>query len=855
MHAMKILLRKHFVLCLLMLLIPRGAVTSQSDDPLSYPFAGHYGQVEVGGRFVGAEFHESRPLPSRISFYYPVANSVDLSTDYWKRGDSRPMAIAVSLDGGPPEWIGREAWDYRLSPHKVTFSRNEHGLRYSLCYEFGLREPVMLFSFTVVNCTNREKRLNAYVHLKTALRTCQTYERFDSASVSYDSTHRASIARFDEAQTGSASVIVENVGDPPSGWELDADRLAVTDSGTSSWNGSRLVNGPDRGQRMRALAAWTYEAILRGRDSLSVVQVIASCWNEEASGLVKRMPLDWADDVASNDRFVRARAAGTPFFSTGDAWVDRSAVWARALLATNAHYLDGAVVPMPCPAEYNFFFTHDMLLTDLAAVAFDPARVQQDLKYIASHSRDNVIPHAYYWRDDGFKTEYCTPDNWNHLWFILTTGSYLRHTMDDSLGRALFPMVGRSMSDALQRLKDDHLMHALAPDWWDIGKNEGPRAYMTVLVIRALREYTFISSFLGKRSEDCSTYERIADEMQRSLPGRLWDEQAGYLMNFNGSAKDPHYYMGSLLGPAFRVLDPGRSRQLVRTAENLLMAERIGIRTVMPPDFHTDSMRTFFHFVGNEAGDPYLYANGGVWPHNNAWFALALCATGRLDDAFRFYRATMTLDGIANSPMGQPAMYEYRYSDPTSKEYGRIDKPSFLWAAGFSLLAGYRLIGIDDNEWNLSFAGVLPSGIDTARCLLEFHGLKKVTISGRGDRLKSYTADGRAVASLVVPSDVRNTRVWSIRLGPGEDPYLIAANCALRSAIYHKKKRELHLTVSSFNGHTANARIWAPFPPSEATVDGRGIRPLSVEERPEGGCDVTLQFAGADSTQDIHLKF
>ena len=104
--------------------------------------------------------------------------------------------------------------------------------------------------------------------------------------------------------------------------------------------------------------------------------------------------------------------------------------WARAILAANAHYLDGVIVPMPCPAEYNFYFTHDVLLTNLAAVNFDPERVRQDLLYIMSLSEGNVIPHAYYWRDDGYKTEVCTPDDWNHLWFILLNGSYLRHTAD-----------------------------------------------------------------------------------------------------------------------------------------------------------------------------------------------------------------------------------------------------------------------------------------------------------------------------------------------------------------------------------------------------------------------------------------
>jgi hypothetical protein len=854
-HPMRILLKRQVVYCLLMIPFPWGTVTSQSDDPLSYSFKGHYGQVEVGGRFAGAEFHESRPLPARISFYYPVANSIDLSTDYWKRGASRPMAIATSIDGNSPRWIGREPWDYVLSPHTVCFFRVEDGLRYSLRFEFGLHEPIMVFSFTVVNTTARPKRMGAYVHLRTVLRTCQTYARYDSALVSYESTDMASIARFDEPQTASASVFVENVGEPPSGWELDADRLAVTDSGTCAWSGSRLASLPTAARKMRALSAFTYNRLLGVGDSLGVVLVIGSCKNDEASAVVGRLGKTWSEDVAQYSRFIRDQALRSALLSTGDAWVDRSAFWAAALLAANAHYIDGSVVPMPCPAEYNFFFTHDVLLTDLAAVAFDPERVKNDLTFIASHARDNVIPHAYYWRDDGFKTEYCTPDNWNHLWFILTVGSYLRHTMDDSLGNLLFPMVTRSISDALQRLKEDHLMHALAPDWWDIGKREGARAYMTILVIRALREYNAINAILGKKSSDLAAYERTAEEMQVSLPRQLWDEQARYLMNLNGSEKDPHYYMGSLLGPAFGILDTRRSRQLVRTAERELLAENLGIRTVMPADFHTDSVRAYFHFVGNEAGDPFLYANGGVWPHNNAWYTLALRATGRLDDAFRFYRETMTLDGIAHSPMGQPAMYEYRYSDRSSREYGRIDKPSFLWAAGFSLLAGYRLVGIDDNEWNLSFAGVLPSNVETARCVLEFGGRKEVLISGKGRGLKSFMADGMSVPSLVVPLDIRNTRKWTLRLGSGKEPYLVQTNALLRSAGYFTEGKELRLTVSSFSGHTVTAAVSAPARPTRATVDGNAITTQSIKNRSAGGYELLLRFEGTGAPQHIRVQF
>ncbi|PIP12644.1 MAG: hypothetical protein COX49_04465, partial [bacterium (Candidatus Stahlbacteria) CG23_combo_of_CG06-09_8_20_14_all_40_9] len=78
---------------------------------------------------------------------------------------------------------------------------------------------------------------------------------------------------------------------------------------------------------------------------------------------------------------------------------------------TNAHWLDGEILPMPCPAEYNFYFTHDVLVTDIGAVHYDIQRVKRDLQYIMTKADSNKrIPHAYYWKDREYQTEICSSD-------------------------------------------------------------------------------------------------------------------------------------------------------------------------------------------------------------------------------------------------------------------------------------------------------------------------------------------------------------------------------------------------------------------------------------------------------------
>ena len=124
----------------------------------------------------------------------------------------------------------------------------------------------------------------------------------------------------------------------------------------------------------------------------------------------------------------------------GDPYLNHAALWARAIMAANEHFLDDWILPMPCPAEYNFYFTHDVLVSDLTAVHFDPARVKRDLDFIVKHARaDSVIPHAYYWKDSTFVTEWADSDNWNNYWMIITTASYLRHTADFSFVKIIYP--------------------------------------------------------------------------------------------------------------------------------------------------------------------------------------------------------------------------------------------------------------------------------------------------------------------------------------------------------------------------------------------------------------------------------
>ena len=161
----------------------------------------------------------------------------------------------------------------------------------------------------------------------------------------------------------------------------------MTDSGTSNWitDSTSKLNREliSSSQPGKPVAAFLYREEIAPDDSMIIVQIIGSCPRGEVKKRMSFLSGAWRQEVAEYDNYIVQKAEKESHFITGDRWLDRSAIWARGLIAANAHDIDGHVVPMPCPAEYNFFFTHDLLLTDIGAVNFDLQRVKRDLLYIA----------------------------------------------------------------------------------------------------------------------------------------------------------------------------------------------------------------------------------------------------------------------------------------------------------------------------------------------------------------------------------------------------------------------------------------------------------------------------------------
>ncbi|GAB4373707.1 MAG: hypothetical protein Kow0042_17740 [Calditrichia bacterium] len=811
-------------------------IPSDMEKNLKVHFAGD-ARIEVGGPFAGVEFHHSSVLPQRISLFYPVANSIDASMDYWNRDTTFVMAIGLKVGNEAKQWLGSRPWEFELTPYAVAFQKQSQNYSLGISYRFCKTKPALVISYHLTHTAADTTQYELETHLETALRTSHSYRKKEVARTEYDSALAALYTYFADPETGNATIFVGNVGEKPVAFNGVGPLNRRVLFGDDWWQGhaGKLFSGKEEGY---PAARFRYLKKLAPGQELKIVQVVGSSRKGEARDILEYLSSQYDKEVQQYEEEVLQATVQPGITQTNQPELDHSLRWAKAILKANAHYLDGEIVPMPCPAEYNFYFTHDALVTDLAAVIFDLQRVKRDLQFIIDHANaDGNIPHAYYWKDTAYVTEYAGTDNWNNFWFIIAAASYLRHSADSAFVRSVYPFIEHCLHNGLQTRQEDHLIWSNRPDWWDIGKNFGPRAYMTILAIKAIRDYVFLSTMLALNLEKLTEWEEMANQMQWQLNSELWDDNQQYFINYyEDGQKDAHYYIGPLLAVHFNLTEHHRKAALVQSAQSKLLDENLGIYNAFPMDFAL--LGDYFKFSGNEAGAPHYYFNGGIWPQGNAWYALALMGINQPEEALRFIKNTMTLQGVMRGPNGQPAMYEVRNSNRNNpREYGTVDKPQFLWAAGWYIYSLYHLLLLDEDAWNIRLNPFIPPDQNSHRLSLFVGGkLLEVHSQGKGHPISQIEFDGKNYPAAILPLPMPEVSEIKIRLGKLVYPYFLKSRSILVSARYDPSTKILSGTFKAFPGHLNTVKVLSPRIPKAVYVNENPLskKNWNVQEKGEG---------------------
>jgi hypothetical protein len=823
-------------------------------DRLKVNFAGE-AKIEVGGPFVGVEFHHSSPVPQRISFFYPVANSIDISTDYWHRDTTYIMAIGLKMGNNKKEWLGKKPFAYTLTPYNVTFNNEDKEKAIEISYRFTKNQPAMVVTYKITNRSNTTQNVEFDTHLETSLRTSHSFTKKNEALAKYDPETSTIYINHAAPETNNSQIFVANAGIKPVNYNTSGPLERFLPPANDKWSSISQMNHQQTSSE--TAARFFYKLKLAHGETFTVVQVIGSAGPEEGYTIVPDIISNLQAEIDLFEQGILNETFDENLITLDDPDLTHSIYWAKAILASNKHYLDGEIVPMPCPAEYNFYFTHDVLVTDLAAVIFDLKRVKTDLDFIIRHANKNkVIPHAYYWKDSTYVTEYASSDNWNNFWMIITTASYLRHSADTLFVRSLYPYLEKCLEIAIQTKKEDHLMWSYRPDWWDIGKNYGPRSYMTILAIKAIRDYVYISAILKKNPNDLLDYELMGGLMQKALTDRLWHNDLNYLVNYyQDQSLDSHYYIGSLLAAHYNLLDDDRRKALVLSARQNLLDEKLGIYNAYPMDFHT--LIDYLNFSGNEAGDTNYYFNGGIWPQGNAWYALALIADDSKREAYNFINNTMTLAGIMAGPNGQPAMYEVRNSNRSNPvPYGSIDKPQFMWAGAWYLYCLYHLFCIDEDDWNISFTPYLADNQNNYNFTLYAYGHPlEVKVEGSGTVIAKVIYDDEEYPSIVIPRELVSVREVKIYLGKPPRPYLKSSSSVLISSSFNESQKKLFIRLLAFAGHQNQTTLVSPWAVKSIRCDGVDITDDIRFQKKDSYTEISVASTHLNLVKEIEIEF
>jgi hypothetical protein len=817
---------------------------SQGNDLLQIESNYEIGQIEVGGPYVGIEIHKSFPMINRISFYYPVANSIDISKDYWKRENYRIMSMGMKIGNGQKFMLQNEPWRVIQSPYDVEFQKELNKSNVSIKYEFCKNKPAMVAEFNITNNSDSTRLYEIYIGYNAIVRTSHTYKLINKGTTAIADDGSLIKIDYDILETAHAQIFFDNVGEKPkySGTNYNINKFENADE---EWLNLDKPFLRDK-KSSTAVAAFVYKKELQpGESKIS-----------ESEKVIDYLRENYKNEIEEYENYVLNYSVGKNVIHTGNPVFDFTTDWALAILKTNAHYIDSDIVPMPAQAEYNFYFTHDALLTDLAAVNFDLERVKNDLKFIIKHAdENNVIPHAYYWKDNHFKTEYAGTENWNHFWFVLVATRYLRNAGDIEFAKELYPYVQQSINTAMKN-KENNLMYSFRPDWWDIGNNYGPRAYMTILAIRALREFNYFQSELKVEPNEIKKYQSIADTLHANLIAKLWNDDLKYLTSFyEDGNEDTHIYMGSMLASHFALLDEDKNSELMITAKENLLDENLGIYTLYPMDLH--KLGDYMGFAGNEAGEPFYYANGGIWPHGNAWYVLCLISNKKYEDAYNFIKNIMTLNGVISSPNGQPAMYEYRISDKSDPDvYGKIDKPQFLWAGGWYLYSLYNLYGIRENIWNISVEPFLPNDSDSIKFIITFDGKPiNVDLTGNGKYAQIYLTNNQTLPSYVLPENTEDFSGINIKMGELKTPTIYKAEAKINTPVYSVDKKQLSFKTESFAGNNVRIEILSPSKIERLFNEDNKITKFETAKLGDGNYLLSFEFVQSESGNDFKIIF
>jgi len=160
-----------YLLCTLFLIhsLISAETFAQEKTSLHIKSTKEVGQIEIGSPYIGIEIHKSFPMLNRISFYYPVANSIDISENYWKRENFRIMSMGIKAGDSLKRILENEIYDVDQTPYSVSFTKEKFDSEIKISYELKLDDGRIIQGRTATDEVNPDTVHDIYKKLVEVL--------------------------------------------------------------------------------------------------------------------------------------------------------------------------------------------------------------------------------------------------------------------------------------------------------------------------------------------------------------------------------------------------------------------------------------------------------------------------------------------------------------------------------------------------------------------------------------------------------------------------------------------------------------------------------------------------------------
>jgi hypothetical protein len=262
------------------------------------------------------------------------------------------------------------------------------------------------------------------------------------------------------------------------------------------------------------------------------------------------------------------------------------------------------------------------------------------------------------------------------------------------------------------------------------------------------RGYSLAARAARQLGEDPEPFEVRAAALRRAINERLWRPERGryaYYEDADGRLADRWEGLGTALAVLWGVADDEQAAAIFRT----VTATRHGLPCLWP---------RYSLWKSWLVRDEYRYHNGMVWPFVQGYWGWAAAARGNVE-IFAAELASLTdLAGRA------PTYHEFYHPD-TGRPGGSARQ---LWsAAGYLAMVHYGLFGMSFDGAEIRFRPVVPAGFSRLRLTgLTHRGLTlEITVTGSGNRVRSFTVDGVERPGQAIPATLTGPRRVHIALG------------------------------------------------------------------------------------------